>query len=133
MGTVFLVNPASANGSTGRRWPQLERKAAGVGLTGDVLFSERPGHLGELGRLAVEGGAERLVVVGGDGTVHEVVDGLMKASLSGRAELALLPLGTGKDFARSVRIPSGFDAALEVARGGRVRSIDVGRATYTTE
>jgi diacylglycerol kinase (ATP) len=133
MGTVFLVNPASANGSTGRRWPQLERRAAAVGLKGDVMFSERPGHLGELACTAVEGGAERLVVVGGDGTVHEIVDGLMKASLADLAELALLPLGTGKDFARSVRIPSRMDAAIDVARGGRLRTIDVGRATYTTE
>jgi diacylglycerol kinase (ATP) len=132
MGTVFLVNPAAANNSTGRRWPQLERRAAALGLTGNVLFSERPGHLGELAREAVAGGAERLVVVGGDGTVHEVVDGLMKAGLADRAELALLPLGTGKDFARSVRIPTRMDEAIEVARGGRVRTIDVGRATYTT-
>jgi diacylglycerol kinase (ATP) len=132
MGTVFLVNPASANGSTGRRWPELEHRAAALGLTGNVLFSERPGHLGELAREAVAGGAERLVVVGGDGTAHEVVDGLMKAGLADRAELALLPLGTGKDFARSVRIPTRMDEAIEVARGGRVRTIDVGRATYTT-
>ena len=133
MGTVFLVNPASANGSTGRRWPQLERRAAAAGLAGDVVFSERPGHLGELACAAVVGGAKHLVVVGGDGTVHEVVDGLMKASLADRAELALLPLGTGKDFARSVRVPSRLDAAIDVARGGSVRTIDVGRAAYTTE
>ena len=54
--TVFLVNPASANGSTGRRWPELARRAASAGLEGDTLFSERPGHLGELTREAALGG-----------------------------------------------------------------------------
>ena len=128
---VFLVNPAAANGSTGRRWPELARRAAAAGLEGDTLHSERPGHLGDLAREAVEGGATRLVVVGGDGTVHEVVDGLMKAGVANRVELAVVPLGTGKDFARSVRIPTRLDAALDVARDGRVRTIDVGRATYS--
>ena len=50
---VFLVNPAAANGSTGRRWPELARRAAAAGLEGDTLLSERPGHLGDLAR---EGG-----------------------------------------------------------------------------
>ena len=74
--TVFLVNPASANGSTGRRWPELARRAAAAGLEGDTLFSERPGHLAELAREAALGGAQRLVVVGGDGSVNEVANGL---------------------------------------------------------
>ncbi len=129
---MFLVNPASANGSTGRRWPELARRAAAAGLDGEALFSERPGHLGDLAREAVEGGATTLVVVGGDGTVHEVVDGLMKGGMAEQAELGVVPFGTGRDFARSVRIPTQPDAALEVVRNGSVRSIDVGRATYTT-
>jgi diacylglycerol kinase (ATP) len=74
-----------------------------------------------------------LVVVGGDGTVHEVVDGLMRAGVAGQVELAVLPLGTGRDFARSLRIPRRLDAAIAVARSGRVRTVDVGRATYTAE
>jgi diacylglycerol kinase (ATP) len=131
--TVFLVNPAAGNGSTRRRWPQLARRAAAAGLDGDALFSERPGHLGELAREAVGGGATRLVVVGGDGTVHEVVDGLLKADLGRQVELSVIPFGTGKDFVRSLRIPTRLDGALEVARRGDVRTIDVGRATYSVD
>jgi diacylglycerol kinase (ATP) len=128
--TVFLVNPASANGSTGKRWPALERRAATLGLEGRSVLSEAPGELGGLAAEAVRAGARLLVLVGGDGTVHEVVDGLMKAGLGSQAELAVLPRGTGKDFVRSLRIPGGFDEAIEVAKSGRVRTIDVGRATY---
>jgi len=80
----------------------------------------------------VENGATELIVVGGDGTVHEVVDGLLRAGLGSSVELAVLPLGTGRDFARSLRIPRKLDAAIEVARSGRTRTIDAGRATYTT-
>jgi diacylglycerol kinase (ATP) len=133
MPTVFLVNPAAANGSTERRWPELARRSAAAGLEGDALFSERPGHLAELAADAVRGGATQIVAVGGDGTVHEVVDGLLKAELGTHAELSVLPLGTGKDFARSLRIPSRLDAAIDVARAGSVRTIDVGRASYMTD
>jgi diacylglycerol kinase (ATP) len=129
---LFLVNPASANGATGRRWPEIARRAAAAGLDGPRLLSERPGHLGELARDAVANGATRLVVVGGDGTVHEAVDGIMRASPGDDVELAVLPLGTGKDFARSLRIPGRLDAALEVARTGALRTIDVGLASYAT-
>jgi diacylglycerol kinase (ATP) len=129
---VFLVNPASANGATGRRWAELERRAATLGLEGDTQLSERPGHLSELAAEAVARGVTSLVVVGGDGTVHEVVNGVVGAGMGDRVELGMIPLGTGRDFARSLRIPRRFEDAVEVARGGRVRTVDVGRATYTS-
>ncbi len=131
--TVFLVNPASDNGSTGRRWPDIARRAGEAGLRGDALISEYPGHLAELAGEAVRNGATELVVVGGDGTVHEVADGLLRAGLGSSVELAILPLGTGRDFAHSLRIPRRLGAAIEVARAGRIRTIDAGRATYTTD
>jgi diacylglycerol kinase (ATP) len=70
-----------------------------------------------------------LVVVGGDGSVHEVVNGIVSA---GRAdvELAVLPRGTGKDFVRSLRIPRDLAAAIAVAKEGRARLVDVGRAEF---
>lgn len=126
---VFLVNPASAGGSTGRRWPELAHRAAALGLAGDALLSERPGQLAELAREAVRGGAALLVVVGGDGTVHEVVNGL--AGTEG-AELAVLPHGTGWDFVRTFGIPRNLEGAVEVALGGATRTIDLGRAVYRT-
>src|SRR5439155_23907895 len=86
----FLVNPASANWSTGRRWPEIHRAATTAGLTGDAVFSERPGHLTELARRAADDGASLLVVVGGDGSVNEVANGI-----AGRddVEIAVLPRG----------------------------------------
>ena len=126
--TVFLVNPAAANGSTGRRWPEIAHKAAGVGLEGDALLSERRGHLGELAREAALAGSRVLVVVGGDGSINEVVNGL--AGIENPPALAIIPCGTGGDFVRTFGIPSDIAAAARVALTGDTRTIDLGRVSY---
>jgi diacylglycerol kinase (ATP) len=101
-----------------------------LGLEGVTLFSERPGHLGELVARAAADGAEQVVAVGGDGTLNEVANGLL--ALEGeRPELAVIPFGTGMDFARSHGIPRKLDAAVEVALHGAVAAIDAGRVRYT--
>lgn len=130
-GVVFVVNPASANGSTRRRWPEIARRAADLGLIGETLFSERPGHAADLAERAAADGARLVVAVGGDGTVNETVNGLMRADPEHRPELATIPRGTGKDFARSFRIPRKVDGALAVARDGASRTVDVGHAGFT--
>jgi diacylglycerol kinase (ATP) len=123
---VFVVNPASANGATGKRWPEMAHRAAAAGLRGATLLSDRPGGVTELAREAVADGAQLVVVVGGDGTVHEAVNGLMGTS----AELGVIPMGTGTDFVRTFGIPEKLDRALEILKGGRTRTIDAGKVEY---
>ena len=124
------MNPASDNGATGKRWPELAHRAARLGLTGETFFSERPGHIVELAERAAHEGAELVVAVGGDGTLNETVSGLMRAG--GGPELATIPLGTGMDFGRTYGIPSNIDGAVRTAVEGRTRTIDVGRVNYKT-
>jgi diacylglycerol kinase family enzyme len=127
--TVFLVNPASAGGSTGKRWPEIAHRAAALGLAGDAFISEEPGQLVALAADAVRGGAELLVVVGGDGSVNEVVNGIAEAE---DVELAVIPRGTGWDFVRTFDIPRDLDAAVAIALNGAVREIDLGLVSYRT-
>lgn len=96
-------------------------------MSGEALFSDQPGHLRELARSASEEGARLLVAVGGDGTVNEVVNGLGPGR---ETELALIPRGTGGDLARTFGIPAKLDEAVRIALTGRVRTIDLGRASY---
>jgi YegS/Rv2252/BmrU family lipid kinase len=107
----------------------VAHRAAERGLAGATLFSERPKHLTELVAQAAADGAELVVAVGGDGTLNEVANGLL--ALSGeRPELAVIPFGTGMDFARSHGIPRKLDAAVDTARAGRAVAIDAGRVSY---
>jgi diacylglycerol kinase (ATP) len=124
--TVFLVNPAAENGAAGRRWPELAHRAAGLGLRGDALLSERPGQLADLARGAARDGAKLLVAVGGDGTVNEIANGIAALDV----ELAVIPRGTGWDFVRTYGIPRRLEQAVEVALHGRTREVDLGRARY---
>jgi diacylglycerol kinase (ATP) len=89
-------------------------------LRGEEVLSDYPGHLAEATRGAP---GSLLVVIGGDGTVNEVVNGVAGTD----AELAVLPCGTGQDFGRTHGIPSSFDDAVRVALGGETRVIDLGR------
>jgi YegS/Rv2252/BmrU family lipid kinase len=84
------------------------------------VLSEFPGHLAQAAR---ESEGSLLVVVGGDGTVNEVVNGAAETG----AEIAVLPCGTGQDFGRTHGIPSSFEDAVRVALGGETRTIDLGK------
>lgn len=127
---VFVVNPASANGSTRKRWPEIAHRAAELGLAGESLLSERRGHAAELARRAAEEGAGLVVAVGGDGTVNEVVNGLLAVEGERRPQLAVIPRGTGTDFVRHFRIPTKLEEAVGVALTGAVRPVDAGRVSY---
>jgi YegS/Rv2252/BmrU family lipid kinase len=89
-------------------------------LRGDEVLSEFPGHLAQAAGDAQD---SLLVVIGGDGTVNEVVNGVAGT----QAEIAVLPCGTGQDFGRTHGIPGGFDDAVRAALDGETRTIDLGR------
>jgi diacylglycerol kinase (ATP) len=129
----MIVNPASDNGRTARRWPEIARAAGAHGLDLDVRATESAGHASELTRAALEEGAGLIVAVGGDGTVSEVANGFFSSGVPVRAnaELAIVPRGSGCDFVKTFRIPKQVEQAAAVAAGGHVQTVDLGRVRYT--
>lgn len=118
----IIVNPAADGGRLGRDWPRIEEQLAGWGLSAPVVFTDAPWHATEHAATAVGEGVQRVVVAGGDGTVCEAAEGLFKA---GGGELAILPLGTGNDGARTLGIPTDLEEAARVVVGGNTRSFDL--------
>jgi diacylglycerol kinase (ATP) len=118
-----IVNPAAAGGRLGREWPRLQQRLERSGLACTTIFTEAPAHATELAARAAGDGAERILVAGGDGTVCEAAEGL--ASCAGSCELAVLPLGTGNDAARTLGIPLGLDGAGAAAQNGSTRTVDL--------
>jgi YegS/Rv2252/BmrU family lipid kinase len=128
--TFVLVNPASRSGATRKRLPELERLLYQYVGRYELLRTEREGDGDRLARLAVERGAKKLVIAGGDGTVSEAVSGLLDAGRADAVDIALLPLGTGRDFARVLKLGSNLEACVGRIFNGNVRRIDAGRVTY---
>ena len=118
----IIVNPAAAGGRLGKEWPATAERLVGLGIIAPVVFTEAPGHAAELAAEAVADGVERVVVAGGDGTICEVVEGLHRA---GGGELAILPLGTGNDTARTLGIPTVLEEAAQTIRDGCCRPVDL--------
>ena len=135
MDTVHVIaNPNAAGGKGARAIPELERRLRREGIPAVLHSTEAQGHASELARSVREAGVERILVVGGDGTIHEVVNGLLALEGPGAEEdlplLAILPVGTGNDFHRMVRAPSSMDATVELLRSGVPRSFDVGEVRW---
>jgi YegS/Rv2252/BmrU family lipid kinase len=118
----IIVNPAAAGGRLGREWPAKAERLIEWGLSAPVVFTEAPGHAAELAAAAVADGVNRVVVAGGDGTVCEAAEGLYR---TGGGELAILPLGTGNDAARSLGVPHDLEDAVRAAVDGRCRPVDL--------
>jgi len=147
---LFIVNPHSAGGSTGRRWPAGILPLVTARFPGARwVVTRAPGQAAALAARAQGEGADLLVAVGGDGTVHEVVNGLL-GDRPGEGDTALplaegpawkedavreernrlpvlgiLPLGTGCDLAKTLRIPTDIPKALDILAAGRTVLADV--------
>ncbi len=100
----------------------------------EVKFTTRPGDATEITQQAVRESRPVVVAVGGDGTLNEVVNGFFRngAPLPTSSKMAMVPLGTGGDFRRTLRIPNDPRQAVEVLRTGMVRRLDAGCVTFTT-
>jgi YegS/Rv2252/BmrU family lipid kinase len=118
---VFLIgNPVSGRGRGAAALAAAGEALRMRGLSVEVRSTEAPGHAVELAREAARE-ADLILVIGGDGTVRDVVQGLAGADVP----LGILPGGTGNDLARTLGIPRDLNAALEAALVGRDRPLDV--------
>lgn len=130
-GVVLIVNPASGRGQGRRALPQVEAALAGAGARTQVYETQGPGEATTQAQRATEAGAALVVALGGDGTLHEVVNGICAAApppATSAPALGLIPCGTGNDYARMLGL-SGRDlpGATEALVAGRLRRVDLGR------
>jgi YegS/Rv2252/BmrU family lipid kinase len=125
---LIIVNPKSASGSTENRWARIAADWAAHYGAFNVDFTQHGGHAIELAEKAAEAGREFIVACGGDGTINEVVNGIMRSGQA--AELGILPMGTGGDFRRSLGMPSTIRRSAEELKNGITKLIDVGKVTY---
>lgn len=128
---MFIVNPASRNGKTGKRWPHLARELSRGGLDFSHCVTTEAGEGIELSRQAVEQGYNTIVAVGGDGTLNEVVNGFFQNGENlFEGTFLMLSQGTGGDFVRSLGLPRDVPGFFKLLEEGSPFSVDLGRVCY---
>jgi len=130
---VLIANPRSGRGKVEAALPEVERILRDAGLGYRIVRTTHPGHATAAAREALLAGERYLVAAGGDGTVHEVVNGMMQDGrpLAADAVLGVVAAGSGCDFVRSFGLPGDAVQAARHLTGDRVRPIDVGTVTFT--
>jgi YegS/Rv2252/BmrU family lipid kinase len=125
---VFVVNPASAHGKTGKEWPALSARLRQLGVDHEAVMTRAPAEATELTAKALKDGGTTVVAVGGDGTLNEVANGFfLHGEPPAEAAIGLMPYGTGGDFRRTFSIPTALDEVAAMIKRGRTRTIDAGR------
>jgi YegS/Rv2252/BmrU family lipid kinase len=120
----LLFNPAAGRGRAKAHVREAEETLRAAGATVELAASDSPEHLTKLAAEGSRGGFDRVVVVGGDGTLNMA---LREFDLD-RGTLALIPMGSGNDFARVTGIPRKVREACDVVLRGHVRNVDVALA-----
>lgn len=135
--TLLVLNPMAGHGAALKMFPHVEAALRGEGMDFDVVHTRASLHAVQIAWDAPGQGYERIITVGGDGIVHEVLNGLMRASNEGETiTLGIIPLGTGNDFIKA--LPPALtpgktrdDWREELSRivGGKTMLVDVGKIT----
>jgi len=133
MKTLAVVNPRSAAGRTAAATSRIRRILEPLGPAIELVFTSGPLDATLRTRQALREGFTRIVALGGDGTVNEVVNGFFEqgTNLYPDAELGLVEFGTGGDLRKTLGIPGNPEAAVSRIVSGSLRRIDVGRARFT--
>lgn len=128
-----IVNPVAGSGRGLIDFPQISRLLRNDDIRHDAVFTEHKHHATELTVTAANQGYRKIIVIGGDGTLNEVVNGLFiqKAVEPREMLLAVIAVGTGNDWVRTFGIPQHYSEAIRAIREERSFLQDVGTVTYT--
>lgn len=131
----IIANPAAGNGSVGRLWPHLEALLQELGFAYTVRFTEHRGHAVRLVDDAALKGHRHILGLGGDGTNHEIANGILRQPHVPPTDItyALLPIGTGNDWARTYGISHQPRERLNRLMSGETVLQDAGKVRYRQE
>lgn len=130
---IAVINPNAGGGRVAREWPLLSNMLKDRGFPFEEVFTTHRYHAVELVIYSLKRGFRNFISVGGDGTLHEIVNGIFyqKEVPVSEITLAVLPTGSANDWTRMYRIPKDYDKAIETVLEGRTVMQDVARVEYS--
>ena len=123
---LFIYNPHAGKGQVRNKAGDIINAFTRSGCLCTAYPTQAPGDAARAAK-ELASGYDRLAVCGGDGTLHEVVSGLMELPESARPPIGYLPAGTTNDYARNLNLPKGFEDMAALAASGEPRAVDIGR------
>lgn len=127
MSVKVILNPYANRWNARERQPQVEAALQAAGVDYDLLVTAEPEDGIRLARTAVEEGATAVVAAGGDGTINEVINGVLQAAGDGpTVPFGIVPVGTANDFCRMAGLPLDLNESAQVIAAGKTRQIDAG-------
>ncbi len=129
---TLIINPTSGGGKALKWWPRIQSALDQEGLSYDPYFTEKRGHAIQLARELAEQGHRQFAVVGGDGTLNEVVNGLCQQQTVRLSEFSLgcIPIGTASDWVKYHGIPADYRQAVQLLKDPQVLHHDVGKVVF---
>jgi len=127
-----IINPNAGGGSGKKNWKTIETLLKDFRFNFIHQFSEYKGHVLEIAKENVKNGYKDFIIVGGDGTLNEVINGVLASSEVFLNELtfSMIPVGTGNDWCRSYNIPNNFSEAVKIIKSGKKVTQDLVKVTY---
>ncbi len=129
---LVVVNPNAGIGKVSRDWGKISHMLDNHGFDYQAVFTEGPFHAIDLVAKNIHDGFRNIIVVGGDGTMNEVVNGIFKQNLLPTTEITagMISAGTGNDWVRTYNIPMDYKQAIEILKRGDTMLQDAGTVSY---
>jgi YegS/Rv2252/BmrU family lipid kinase len=130
----LIINPASANGAAKKKWPKIYNELIQQNFDIDFVVTEYEKHSIKLVQKAIKKGFKKFICVGGDGTLHNVVNGVLSLNPTNISEIkiGIIPIGTGNDWVKTYRIPKNYRKAIEIIKSCNTIKQDIGKITISS-
>lgn len=131
-GWLVLVNPNAGNGKGKKDWNKISALLKKEEMPFTVKFTERKGHAVEFTIDGIKDGFRKIITVGGDGTLNEVINGVFSTNVcpTDNISLALIPVGTGNDWGRMFGIPLNYEKAIKIIKENKLMLQDIGLVSF---
>ena len=130
--TFAVVNLRSANGRTEKLWPDIKQTLSEAVGNFDFALTTGQYTAPDITKQAIKSGFDRIISVGGDGTLNEVVNGFFEHDLpvNPKAALGVISMGTGADFIKTMGIPKPYKDAVRIIKNANTKALDVGKIKF---